>query len=68
MLLAGIPVAAPIVMIYDLMVTGLAIAWLVRDGQEHDFPPWQKIGLTIAFLSPVLSGSLDATVQGLASP
>ena len=67
-LLAGIPVAAPIVMFYDLMSTGLAIAWLVRDGHEHGFPPWQKTGLTIAFSLPLLSGNLDTTVQGIASP
>jgi len=67
-LLAGIPVAAPIVMFYDLMVTGLAIAWLVRDGHEHGFPPWQKTGLTIGFLLPLLSGNLDTTMQGIASP
>ena len=67
-LLAGIPVAAPIVMFYDLMVTGLAIAWLVRDGHEHGFPPWQKTGLTIGFLLPLLSGNLDPTVQSVASP
>ncbi|MGI4794427.1 MAG: glycosyltransferase family 87 protein [Janthinobacterium lividum] len=67
-LLAGIPIAAPIVMFYDLMVTGLAITWLVRDGHEHGFPPWQKTGLTIAFSLPLLSGNLDATVQSVASP
>lgn len=67
-LLAGIPVTAPIVMFYDLMSTGLAIAWLVRDGYDHGSPPWQKTGLAIAFSLPLLSGNLDATVQSVASP
>ena len=67
-LLAGIPVAAPIIMFYDLMVAGLAIAWLVHDGHEHGFPPWQKTGLTIAFILPLLSGNIDATAQILTAP
>ncbi len=67
-LLAGIPIAAPIVMFYDLMVAGLAIAWLVRDGCEHGFPPWQKTGLVVAFVLPLFSGNLDATVQAVATP
>lgn len=67
-LLAGIPVAAPIIMFYDLMVAGLAIAWLVRDGRENGYPPWQKTGLVIAFVLPLLSGNMDATAQLLTAP
>ena len=68
MLLAGIPVAAPIIMFYDLMIAGLAIAWLIRDGRQYGFPPWQKTGLTIAFVLPLLSGNIDAMTQVLTAP
>ena len=57
-LAAAIPVAVPIVMFYDLMLTGLALAWLVRDGVEHGFPPWQRVGLAALFLLPIMSGNL----------
>lgn len=67
-LLAGIPVAAPIVMFYDLMLSGLAIAWLVHDGRESGFPTWQKTGLVVVFVAPLLSGNIDPTLQMFSAP
>jgi hypothetical protein len=59
-LLAAIPVAVPIVMFYDLTITGLALAWLMRAGWEQGFPPWQRTGLAIAFLLPLWSGNTQS--------
>ena len=57
-LLAAIPIAAPVGMFYDLVLTGVAAAWLVRDGGERGFPPWQRCGLAVLFVAPLLSGNL----------
>lgn len=62
-LLAAIPVAVPIVMFYDLMLTGLALAWLVRDGRERGFPPWQSSGLVLLFILPLWSGNTGFASQ-----
>ena len=56
-LLAALPLVSPVAMFYDLMVTGVALAWLVRDGREHGFPPWQPSLVALAFLLPLLSGN-----------
>jgi len=56
-LLAAIPVAIPIVMFYDLLITGVALAWLVAAGRVYGFPHWQRSGLALLFLLPLLSGN-----------
>ncbi|MBB2203317.1 glycosyltransferase family 87 protein [Gluconacetobacter tumulisoli] len=55
---AATPVATPMTMFYDLTLSGLAIAWLVRDGCDRGFPPWQKFALFCTFPLPLLSGNL----------
>ncbi len=57
-LLAALPIAVPIVMFYDLMLSGVALAWLVRAGWERGFPPWQKTACLVAFALPLLSGNI----------
>jgi alpha-1,2-mannosyltransferase len=54
---AAVPVAVPIVMFYDLMVTGLALAWLVQAGRQYGFPAWQRSGLALLFLLSLFSGN-----------
>jgi alpha-1,2-mannosyltransferase len=61
-LLAGIPVAVPIVMFYDLMITGVALAWLVRAGRKYGFPAWQQTGLAVLYLLPLFSGNTGVQV------
>ncbi|GBQ34259.1 hypothetical protein AA13594_2846 [Gluconacetobacter azotocaptans DSM 13594] len=58
---AATPVATPMTMFYDLTLSGLAIAWLVRDGCDQGFRPWQKFALFCAFPLPLLSGNLGSS-------
>jgi hypothetical protein len=56
---AATPVAVPIVMFYDLMLSGLAIAWLVRAGRADGFTPWGKTLLMLSYIMPLVSGNLQ---------
>lgn len=38
-LLAATPLAAPVAMFYDLILSGMALAWLVRWSEGRRFPP-----------------------------
>lgn len=67
-LLAAIPVATPIVMFYDLMLSGVAIAWLVRAGRTSGFAPWTKTLLAVSFVLPLLSGNLSGVDHRLIAP
>lgn len=67
-LLAAVPVATPIVMFYDLMLCGVAIAWLVRAGRERGFTPWTKTLLAVSFVLPLLSGNLGGIDHWLIAP
>ena len=64
-LLAATPVAVPIVMFYDLMLSGVAIAWLVRSGE---FAPWTKTLMATAFVLPLVSGNLSGTAHWFIAP
>lgn len=54
-LAAGILLSVPLALIYDLMLLTVAIAWLVRDGRERGFLPWEKLAMFFCFLVPLLS-------------
>jgi hypothetical protein len=54
-LAAATLVAIPVVLIYDLALAGIAMAWLVRAARESGFLPWEKLALAAAFLVPVAS-------------
>jgi alpha-1,2-mannosyltransferase len=49
-LAAGTLVAIPVVLIYDLALGGIAVAWLARARGESGFSAWEKIALAGAFL------------------
>jgi hypothetical protein len=53
-LAAATQVALPLVLFYDLMIAGVAVAWLVRAGKQHGFLPWEKTLLLAVFLTPLL--------------
>ena len=55
-LIAATPIAVPIVMFYDLMLVGVAMAWLVRAGCESAFPPWHRTALVVLFLEYIFYG------------
>jgi len=68
LLTAGTPVAVPVLLFYDLMLDGIAIAWLIAAGRDRGFPPWQKTLLALLFLMPMLSGNLDSHSKLLIAP
>lgn len=57
-LLTATPIAVPVVMFYDLVLIGIGLAWLVREGLGKGFPPWHKTALAVLFVLPVLSGNM----------
>ena len=67
-LLAATPVAIPIVLFYDLMLTGVAIAWLVLAGRTSGFAPWTRTLLAVSFVLPLLSGNLGGVDHWLIAP
>ena len=47
-LAAATPVAIPVVLIYDLMLAGIATVWLIRD--ERALPAWEIVALVGFFV------------------
>jgi hypothetical protein len=56
-LLSATMVAVPLVLLYDQLLTFLAIVWLARAG---GFAPWEKTMLAAAFLLPIVGFPLAA--------
>lgn len=59
-LLAATLVAVPVVILYDLMMAAIAGIWLIRAGREDGFLPWEKAGLAVLFVVPLLSRNVGA--------
>jgi alpha-1,2-mannosyltransferase len=59
-LLTGTLLSTPYVLDYDLIVLGMALAFLVADGLERGFHPWEKTVLALAWIAPVVARSLTA--------
>ncbi len=68
LLAAATPVALPVVLYYDLMLSGIALAWLVRSGQQRGFPPWSRTVMAVLFVTTLLSGNFDPQSQLLITP
>jgi hypothetical protein len=47
-------VALPLILFYDFITAGVAMAWLVRAAKRTGFLPWEKLLLVGVFLSPML--------------
>jgi len=61
--------ATPFVFDYDMMVLAPAIAFLVIDGTERGFAPWEKTGLATLWLVPIVARSFaQATMIPLGVP
>ncbi len=54
-LIAAIPVAVPVILFYDFMITVVAMAWLVRAAREAGFRPWEKTAMFVLFPVPLLA-------------
>ena len=50
--------STPYVLDYDLVVLGLGAAFLVADGLERGFLPWEKSLLALVWISPLVARTL----------
>jgi hypothetical protein len=57
-LAAATPIAVPVVLFYDLMLSGVALAWLVRAGREHGFPAWGRTATAVLFIMALLTANV----------
>ena len=55
---AAVLISTPYVLDYDLVVLGLGIAWLWRDGEAHGFGPWERTLLAFVWIVPLFARSL----------
>jgi alpha-1,2-mannosyltransferase len=58
-LLAGTMVALPVILLYDQMITLVALAWLAREVRVSGPLPWEKLVLAAAYLLPLLGFPLS---------
>lgn len=49
---AGLPLATPYILLYDLCFMLLPIAWIVSEARRTGFRPWEKTVLIMAFAVP----------------
>jgi hypothetical protein len=56
-LAAATVLAAPVILFYDMLLLGVAVAWLWRDAAETGFRPWEKAAFAAVWI-----------VAGLAMP
>lgn len=63
-LLAATPIALPLVMFYDLMLDGMALAWLVR----ADRPRWLGTAIVGLYGALLLTGNFDPKSHMLITP
>jgi hypothetical protein len=59
-LVTGTLLATPYVLDYDLMLLALPIAWLTMEGLRTQFLDWEKIGLFVVWLLPLISREIGA--------
>jgi hypothetical protein len=55
---AAAMLSTPYVLDYDLVVLGMGAAFLVADGLERGFLPWEKSLLALVWVAPLVSRSL----------
>ena len=62
-LTAGILLSIPLALVYDLLLTTVAIAWLVRQGLRSGFLAWEKLALFLCYLVPLVARHLGETAH-----
>jgi len=67
-LAAATPVAIPVAVIYDLLLSAIGMAWLVRVGQHEGFRPWQRVVLALLFVWPIVGLNMDERTYSMAPP
>jgi hypothetical protein len=61
-LVAAALLASPFLLDYDLILLAIPLAWLLAQGLESGFRPWEKIILAAGFMVPALSRTLATAV------
>ncbi len=54
-LCAGVLVAVPVGLMYDMLISAVAIFWLIRAARDTGYAPWEKLALAAIFIVPLLS-------------
>ncbi|HEX7885370.1 MAG TPA: glycosyltransferase family 87 protein [Phenylobacterium sp.] len=54
-LAAATVLATPYLYPYDMALLFLPVAWLIREGREHGFMPWEKATIGLVFVSPLFA-------------
>jgi hypothetical protein len=67
-LLAATPLAVPALFYYDLVLGGIAMAWLVGLAREKGFLPWEKTALAVIFLATLFTGYTNITPRVMVPP
>jgi alpha-1,2-mannosyltransferase len=68
-LAAATPIAIPVALIYDLLLSAIGMAWLVRAGQlEGLLRPWQRVVLALLFVWPIVGLNMDERTYSMAPP
>jgi alpha-1,2-mannosyltransferase len=57
-LAAATLVAAPVLLIYDLMLGAVAALWLVQDARETGWLPWERTALAALFVTPLFARNI----------
>ncbi|NMJ42651.1 DUF2029 domain-containing protein [Roseomonas sp. JC162] len=62
---AGAPLATPFVLVYDLVVLLVPMVWLLGEARRSGFLPWEKSGIALAWILPLLAflASIGAEVS-----
>jgi Glycosyltransferase family 87 len=57
----GALLSTPYLLDYDMVVAGVAIAFLVRDGLDHGFGRWEKTVIALAWFAPLAARGVAAS-------
>jgi hypothetical protein len=64
-LCAAIPVAVHVALLYDMVLSALAIFWLIRAARQTGWLPWEKTVLALVFVTPLVSRFPFGTPMGV---
>ena len=68
-LAAATPIAIPVALIYDLLLSAIGMAWLVRAGQHEGLlRPWQRVVLALLFVWPIVGLNMGERTYSMAPP
>ena len=55
LLLAATALGSPYLFAYDLAFLALPVFWLVREGLERGFRPWERMGIVALYFAPLIA-------------